>query len=325
MSSRRQRPRHPSIVTAPVLFAMFATCGPGCAPPAENPADEGRGKGPVSGQEAPAKGDGAAQADTAPPKPSEMIMEAKGVDLSKLSEAQRTTFFQLINTEPSACDKPHSLATSLRDDDKCRDSLVASQYIADRLAAGATVGDVKAELVEVLDSLKVRDIPIEGRPIYGNERAPVTVVVFADFECPHCRAEAPVLRQAVQQFRGQARLVYKHFPLSMHPRAKAAAIATEAAHAQGKFWAMHDQVFSHQTQLEDEDIMRYAKAAGLDMAKFEQDYKAEKYKKVVEKDRKDGDDLEIEGTPAVYVNGREFNARLFGGTVEGWIDDALRR
>jgi len=281
----------------------------------------------VSSAKAPAAADDGeqAQADAAPLKPGEMIMEAKGVDVSKLTEAQRTTFFQLINTEPSACDKPHSLATSLRDDDKCRDSLVASQYIADRLAAGATVGDVKAELVEVLDSLEVRDIPIDGRPVYGNERAPVTVVVFADFECPHCRAEAPVLRQAVQQFRGQAKLVYKHFPLSMHPRAKAAAIASEAAHAQGKFWPMHDQIFAHQTQLEDADIKRYAKAAGLDMAKFEAEYEAEKFKKVVEQDRKHGDDLELEGTPAVYVNGREFNQRLFGGTVEGWIDDALRR
>lgn len=325
MSSRRPPKRHPSLVTAPVLFALFATCGPGCAPPAEDPSGSQRGRGPVSGAKGPSQEDATAEADRAPPKPGEMIMEAKGVDLSKLTEAQRTTFFQLINTEPSACDKPHSLATSLRDDDKCRDSLVASQYIADRLAAGATVGDVKAELVEVLDSLEVRDIPIEGRPVYGNERAPVTVVVFADFECPHCRSEAPVLRQAVQQFRGQAKLVYKHFPLSMHPRAKAASVATEAAHAQGKFWAMHDQVFAHQTQLEDEDLLRYARAAGLDMEKFKADYQAEKYKKVVEEDRKHGDDLEIEGTPAVFVNGREFNQRLFGGTVEGWIDDALRR
>ena len=91
-------------------------------------------------------------------------MEAKGVDTRKLSEAQRATFFQMINTEPSACGKAHSLARSLNEDASCRDSLIVAQFIADRLAAGAAAGDVKDDVQEVLEALKPHKIGIAGRP-----------------------------------------------------------------------------------------------------------------------------------------------------------------
>ena len=253
------------------------------------------------------------------------ITEAKGVDLSRLTDPQKTSFFQLINSEPSACGKAHSLAVSLRDDASCRDSLSVSQFIADALASGASVSDIKDNLEPLVDALRPREINIQGRPVYGNERAPVTVVVFADFECPHCRQEAPVLRQAIDQFRGKAKLVYKHFPLSGHVRAKAASIATVAAMEQGKFWEMHDIVFENQTALEDADIRKYAQKIGLDMAKFDASYKAKKGQDLVEEDRVEGEKLDIQGTPAVYVNGRYMNTALFGGTITGWIEDALRR
>jgi protein-disulfide isomerase len=138
--------------------------------------------------------------------------------------------------------------------------------------------------------------------------------------------EAPVLRKAVQQYRGQAKLVFKHFPLNMHARATAAAIATEAAHEQGKFWEMHDLVFDHQEQLEDEDLERYAKQIrGLDFDKWKAAYESEAAKLAVSKDRAVGEALEIQGTPAVFVNGRELTPLLWGGSLEAWIDDALRR
>ncbi len=299
------------------IFVLTA-CSPACTPPeAKNPdgnrsvaQDEGADDGRPARTEVP---------------PGEMIMEAKGVDFGKLSESQRATFFQIINTEPSACQKPHSLATSLRDDATCRDSLIVAQFVADRLADGAQPSAIKGAIQYVIDSLTPREIDIEGRPVYGSDRAPVTVVVFADFECPHCKKEAPVLRQAIDQFRGRAKLVFKHFPLASHDRAKYAAIAAEAAHEQGKFWEMHDLIFANQTALEDEDLYRYAEQIGLDMQKFKASYESKKGEAAVDADRAHGEQLEIEGTPAVYVNGRLYNELLFGGTVAGWIDDALKR
>jgi len=253
------------------------------------------------------------------------ITEAKGVDLSLLSEPQRASFFELVNSESSACGKPHSLAVSLRDDAACHDSRVASQYIANALAAGAPVADIKRSIEPLVETLQPQAINIEGRPTRGSEGAPVTVVVFADFECSHCRQEAPVLRAAIEASAGKARLVYKHFPLASNRRSKDAAIATVAAMEQGKFWEMHDIVFENQTALEDADLRKYAKKIGLDLAKFDASYKAKKGLGLVEEDRTDGEKLKISGTPAVYVNGRRMHSALFGGTIGGWIDDALQR
>jgi protein-disulfide isomerase len=298
----------------------LTACSPACTPPdAKNP-----DSGAKAGRHAsPSADDGKAERPTV--APGEMVTEAKGVDLSQLSESERNTFFQIINTEPSACDKPHSLAVSLRDDASCRDSLIVAQFVADRVGVGATPSAIKQELQFVLDSLEPKDIPVDGRPTYGSERAPVTVVVFADFECPHCAVEAPMLRKVVDQFRGRAKLVFKHFPLSGHERAKPAAIATEAAHEQGKFWEMAELVFANQMRLSDDDLYRYAERAGLDMGKFKASYEAKKGLAAVESDRKHGEDIEIAGTPAVYVNGRQYSDLLFGGTVAGWVDDALKR
>jgi protein-disulfide isomerase len=333
--------RFSPLALASLLVAVTA-CTPACSPPEAEPPltsqkarpgdktrDNPQGGGKAGSQsdpdgEAHAEPDG--EPDGEPPAEEAMITEAKGVDLSKLSEPQRTSFFQMLNVEPSACGKAHSLAKSLRDDAECRDSMIAAQFMANRIAVGATPRDIKLELEFVVEALQPKEIDITGRPVYGNERAPVTMVVFADFECPHCRKEAPRLRKIVQQYRGQVKLVYRHFPLNMHARARVAAIATEAAHAQGKFWELHDLVFEHPTQLEDEDLYRYAKQIpGLDFAAFQAHFQARKGEEQVEQDREAGEKLQITGTPAVYVNGRQVNEFLFDGQIEGWIDDALRR
>lgn len=278
----------------------------------------------------PSSGDAAALPEI---DPKDMIMEAKGVDTSKLTEAQREVFFKLINTEASACGKAHSLAKSLRDDAECRDSITIAQVIADSIADGVSTKDLMMGIPELTDSLRVREISIEGRPVRGSERAPVTIVVFADFQCPHCAAEAPVLKKAVEQYRGQAKVVYRHFPLSMHPKARLASMATEAAFAQGddKFWQMHDWVFANQQEVfDDEDevegkLRAHAEKIGLDMAAYDAFMQGEKGKAAIDKDRAAGEELKITGTPAVFVNGRYYNPVLFGGTINGWIDDALRR
>jgi protein-disulfide isomerase len=306
---------------APLLLILSA-CSPACTAPAAGPesvatppSGGGAGDGGGPGGGGPGGGGGDAQGE----------QEAPGVDLSRLTEPQRTSFFSLINSEGSACGKPHSLAVSLKTDPGCSDSRHVAQFIADVLATGASVSDLKEHIQPVVDSLTPKEIDIKGRPMYGSENAPVTVVVFADFECPHCKQEAPVLRQAIDQFRGRARLVYKHFPLSGHVRARAAAIASVAAHEQGKFWPMHDLIFENQDALEDADLRRYAQRIGLNMAEFDASYGAKKGQTLVEQDRLDGEKLDIGGTPAVYVNGRLTNPMMFGGTITGWIDDALKR
>ena len=319
-----------------VWVGGLVACSPACTPPeAKSPGtDEPRGpkedggskrSGPGVGQKAAAIAEHEKKRSELPA--GDMIMEAPGVDIGGLSEAQRGVFFQIINTEPSACDKPHSMARSLKDDPDCHDSKLVAQFVSDALGSGAATSAVKQAVPEVVAALRPREINTEGRPVYGSEQAPVTVVVFADFQCPHCRAEAPVLRKAIDSFRGRAKLVYKHFTITNHDRAKAAAIASEAALEQGtaKFWKMHDLIFENQMDLSDEQLYSFAEQIGLDMAKFKASYTAKKGKAVVEADKAEGEELGIGGTPAVFVNGREVIPALFGGSVTAWIDDALKR
>jgi protein-disulfide isomerase len=306
-----------SLALMAVVFAATTTACTGCTPPGPDQPGSTAGNSEQTRPE---------RVREELPPPAEMILEANGVDLGKLGETEQSTFYTMLNTEPSACNKPHSLASSLQNDPECRNTQVVAQFIADRLASGATPSDIKLDIDLVVEAITPREIPVEGRPVYGNDRALVTVVVFADFECPHCKMEAPVLRKAIQQYRGQAKLVYLHFPLEMHPRAQVAAVAAEAAFRQGKFWEMHDLIFDHQSQLEDEDLERYARQIqGLDVARWRADFASESAKLAVSKDRAIGEALQIMGTPAVYVDGRLVTPLLWGGNLGAWIDDALRR
>ena len=304
------------------VFALTtAACSPACKPPPADPPHGGGNSQQAAG--GPNAGAAAAGQPRVQPEP-DTAREAPGVDLSQLSEAQRDVFFQIALSEPSACGKPHSLVKSLQTDAQCRASRTLAQFVADRVAAGTPVETIQTTVASLAKHLEVHEISIANRPVYGSDKAPVTIVVFADYECPHCAAEAPVLRSAVQKFRGQAKLVFRNFPLSGHERAKPAAFACEAAFKQGKFWEMNEKVFAHQSDLEDDDLLDYAKEIGLDLEKFKTDMSSAEVAAAVETDRADGEKLQIEGTPAVYINGRLYHPALFGGSVEGWIDDALR-
>lgn len=313
------RPLSP--ITLSLSLLVVSACSPACNAPAVSP--DGAPAKQAPKDDAPSERD---KARANLPKEEE-IREAKGVALDALSDSQRETFFQLVNSEPSACGQAHSIARSLRDDAKCRDSVIVAQFIADALAAGANTSAIRDALEFVVKSLTPQEIDNAGRPVYGSPNAPVTVVEFADFTCPHCQAEAPLLREAIDSFRGRAKLVYRYFPLEGpgHDRSRPAALAAEAAHEQGKFWEMHDLLFAAKGELEDDDIYGYAQKVGLDMAKFKASYTAKKGESQLDTDRALGEKLGISGTPALFVNGRMLNELLFGGTVTGWIDDALKR
>ena len=255
----------------------------------------------------------------------DFIEQAPGVLLRGLTRGEKSTVYAILNTERSACDQPHSLAQSLRDDPGCHDSTAISQFVADAVRAGASAADIRHDIPIVLAKLEPKSIDLDGRPVYGPEQAPVTVVVFADFECPHCRMEAGHLREVIDGSQGKARLVFKHFPLGHHEVAKRAAVAAEIAHHEGKFWAMHDLIFDNQLDLTEPLIADLAQQAGLDPGRFAAAYAADAGLKAVEADIAEGKALGIAATPTVYVNGREVNRVLFGGTVEGFIEDALSR
>jgi protein-disulfide isomerase len=116
------------------------------------------------------------------------------------------------------------------------------------------------------------------------------------------------------------RLVYKFMPLTMHPHGESAARAAIAAQAQGKFWEMHDKLFTNGEHLEDADILKYAAAIGLDVERFRADMQSPATKARLDADRKLGDALNVKGTPTIFINGREYNAKI---DIDEWVDGEI--
>jgi protein-disulfide isomerase len=144
--------------------------------------------------------------------------------------------------------------------------------------------------------------------IRGAKKAPITLVEYGDFECPHCGAAYPIV-EAVRQRRGpQLRFVYRHFPLaSAHPRAEAAAQAAEAAGTQGRFWEMHDMLFEHQDALEDRDLLAYAETINLDLGRFVKELAAGTHVARVREDFTSGVRSGVNGTPTFFINGVRYD------------------
>ncbi|MDP9200503.1 MAG: DsbA family protein [Gemmatimonadota bacterium] len=152
-------------------------------------------------------------------------------------------------------------------------------------------------------------VPVNDRDhSLGPSNAPVMLVEYGDFECPHCGRAHPIV-QGVRRFMGeQLRFVYRHFPLTeAHPHAQSAAEASESAGAQGRFWEMHDILFGNQHALEDEDLIMYAARIGVDAQRVAQELAAGTWTKKVRDDFRSGVRSGVNGTPTFFINGVRYD------------------
>jgi len=138
----------------------------------------------------------------------------------------------------------------------------------------------------------------------GADDAPVTLVEFGDYECPHCAAAQPAVRAVLLQLGPRVLFAFRHFPLAeAHPHAEHAAEAAEAAGSQGSFWEMHEALFEDQADLEDEDLVSRAAQLGLDVAHFEQELAEGAWVERVRRDFTSGVRSGVNGTPTFFING----------------------
>lgn len=160
--------------------------------------------------------------------------------------------------------------------------------------------------------------------IRGPEEAPVTLVEYGDFECPYCGQAEPVVRELLAAFGADLRYVFRHLPLAdVHEHAQLAAEAAEAAGAQGRFWEMHDLLFSHQDALEPEDLLSYARALDLDVDKFAEKMNKRKYMPRVARDVDSADRSGVSGTPTFFINGRRHHGHFDIGSLTAAVRTAL--
>ncbi len=138
-------------------------------------------------------------------------------------------------------------------------------------------------------------------PRIGSEKAPVQIIEFADYQCPYCQSVNNDLHRLREQFGDQVSVVYKDFPLPMHPLAAKAAEAARCAGAQGKFWEFHDFLFEAR-KLQVSDLKQEALALKLDSARFDQCLDSGEQFSAVKKDALEGQRLGIQGTPSFFIN-----------------------
>jgi protein-disulfide isomerase len=148
------------------------------------------------------------------------------------------------------------------------------------------------------------EVETEGHPAKGPENAPVTIVEFSDFECPFCSRVVPTLEQVEKEYGDKVRIVFRQYPLPMHPNAPKAAEASLCAQEQGKFWEMHDAMFADQRGLGVDALKAKAAEIGLDTEKFNQCLDSGQYAEAVQADMQAGQKAGVTGTPAMFVNGR---------------------
>ncbi|HET7363963.1 MAG TPA: thioredoxin domain-containing protein [Burkholderiales bacterium] len=160
----------------------------------------------------------------------------------------------------------------------------------------------------------------------GPSHAPVTLVEYGDFECPNCKQAAPAVKLLLKRFNGRVRLVWRQFPLEeVHPHALQAALASETAAGQGKFWPMHDLLFDNQAHLKSQQLRSYAERLELDMVRFDADMADTVYLQRVREDIESGTKSGARATPTFFLNG--VIADVSGGMQRLFdsVEAALRR
>jgi protein-disulfide isomerase len=252
----------------------------------------------------------------------EPVRPLAGVDTARLSSERKQAFWDVASRLYAPCtDQAVTLVQCVEQERPCGGCLPMANLLAEQVERGAARANAAAAATGRFSPDAVKAVPLRNSPTKGPSSAPVTIVVFSDFECPACGAAVPLLNEIADKYPSDVRLVHKYFPLSKHQRARPAAKAAFAAQKQGKYWAMEKMLFENQSALSDEDIDRYAEKIGLEMTQYRIDKGGAEAEEVIERDIADGDAAGLKFTPYVLVNGRLFDPTYFryDRDLEPWI------
>lgn len=177
------------------------------------------------------------------------------------------------------------------------------------------------------DTTTVWNVPVDGSPARGKATAPVTMVVFSDFQCPFCIRASGTIETLAKEYGDKLRIIYKSNPLAFHTRAEAAAhLALEARAQKGDaaFWKAHEMLYAANGKLEDADLQAIAAALGLDVKKAMDAVLNRKHLGLIEKDQGLGEDIEANGTPQFFINGRRIVGAQQAEKFREIIDDEIK-
>jgi protein-disulfide isomerase len=255
-----------------------------------------------------------------------------GVKVSGLTTTQKAQVLAIARQESCTCGCTMKIAPCLSQDRTCAVSRTQATAVAREIKAGKTPAAAVAILANASYMAKLQeelanqpvDLKLAGAPVRGPASARVTIVEFSDFQCPYCRTGATALTEISKEFPNDVRIVFKQFPLEFHSQAAIAAEASLAAQAQGKFWEMHDRIFANPQSLTETNLIAWAKEFGMDTARFTSDLNSHKYQSRVQTEEREGLDAGVQGTPTVFLNGRQHHGNVTLEELKPAIEAALK-
>ncbi|MGD0675912.1 MAG: thioredoxin domain-containing protein [Polyangiaceae bacterium] len=229
-----------------------------------------------------------------------------GIDTSAMTPRERREWSSLVGEVLAPCPNvPVPVSQCVKEGRPCGACVQAAKWMAQAVREGASAEQLRRAYKDRFDPQTVRSLPVDGSPSRGPDDAPVTLVEFADFECPHCREAVPLIDAVLMAHPGKVRLIYKTYTLPFHSHGELAARAAFGAEHQGKFWEMEHLLFERQQHLEEADLERYATMLKLDVPEWKADMGSPEVSERIAHDRQLGEQMKLKGTPTIYVNGRE--------------------
>ena len=230
------------------------------------------------------------------------------------------------------------------------DGEVAAYYLGLKSQIKAPLQDIKMQLQANLKAIEVRqarqdyadslrsrgdvaillkqprvEVAVDRGRLRGDPKALVTIVEFADYQCPYCKQTETTLNNLLRKYPGQVKIAFRDFPLaSIHPYAEEAAEATRCAGKQGKFWEFHDALFANQAKLDHAQLKATAQTLGLDENAFQSCLESGEYNLQVLRDQEDGRKAGISSTPGFFINGIPITGTQAEDAFQKIIDDELK-
>jgi protein-disulfide isomerase len=247
--------------------------------------------------------------------------ELPGVSFEGLTADQKVVALNAMRAFDCTCGCSMKVAQCRVEDPPCSHS----SALAAMAIAAAKAGKPEAEVLKVLEESNLAkaakqrnrilldpvEIPIAGSPSKGPAQAKITLVEFSDFQCPYCAIAVGKIYEVLNAYPRDVRLVFKQFPLEeIHSTAALAAAAALSAQAQGKFWPLHDKMYSEFRQLSRANILAWSKDLGIDPVKLQAGMDSPATHAAVERDINEGLQAGVQGTPTVFVNGKKYQGSL---------------
>lgn len=249
------------------------------------------------------------------------VLQAPGLDFSRLPPQAKKELAAVFTDEFDYCGRPLTIAASLKKE-PCKHTRRLATFAATMAAEGVSANEIIVALSKYNQTFSGKRTAFkpDERMCKGPADAKITLVEFADFECPYCNAVRPILTEALKK-RKDVRLCYQPFPLAGHANSLPATIAVLAARDAGKFWPMYDAIFDNQTQLSVDLIKKLAAKQGLDPNAVGKAIADNKYQDEINASKDLGKQAGVDATPMIFVNGRKLTLNPTADALLVAIDD----